>query len=158
MILPRQDRTYTQFKRIMEYLTNGQQFPMVCTLIDHRNDINIFKTMQCSTYVWNILMLHVFLWLIRVQTMENCFRYVFYHNTDSFDVYFYRSISQNREEKCDVMLPWKHYFWMTTKPMTMAVARRMAKNMFISTNNNFARARCFVFFFAVFAPLQHETS
>ena len=116
----------------MEYLTNGQQFPMVCTLIDHRNDINIFKTMQCSTYVWNILMLHVFLWLIRVQTMENCFRYVFYHNTDSFDIYFYWSISQNREEKCDVMLPWKHYFWMTTKPMTMAVARRMAKNVYIN--------------------------
>ena len=49
------------------------KFPMVCTLIDHRNDINIFKTMQCSTCVWNILMLHVFLWLIRVQTMEMFF-------------------------------------------------------------------------------------
>ena len=29
--------------------------------------------MQCSTCVWNILMLHVFLWLIRVQTMERFF-------------------------------------------------------------------------------------
>ena len=42
-----------------------------------------------------------------------------------------------REEKCDVMLPWQHYFWMTTKPTTKATARRSAKNdMFILTNNN----------------------
>ena len=33
------------------------------------------------------------------------------------------------------------------------------KNMFIITNNNFARAsRYFVHFFAVVAPLQHGTS
>ena len=33
------------------------------------------------------------------------------------------------------------------------------KKMFIITNNNFARAsRYFVHFFAVFAPLRHETS
>ena len=66
----------------------------------------------------------------------------------------------NREEKCDVTLPWKHYFWMTTKPTTTATARRTAKNnMFILTNNNFARAsRYFVHFFAVVAPLRHETS
>jgi len=46
---------------------------------------------------------------------------------------------------------------MTTKPTT---ARRTAKNnMFILTNNNFARAsRYFVPLFAVVAPLQHETS
>ena len=32
-------------------------------------------------------------------------------------------------------------------------------NLFIVTNNNFARAsRYFVHFFAVFAPLRHETS
>ena len=24
-------------------------------------------------------------------------------------------LPQDREEKCDVMLPWQHYFWMTTK-------------------------------------------
>ena len=49
---------------------------------------------------------------------------------------------------------------MTTKPTTTATARRTAKNnMFILTNNNFARAsRYFVHFFAVVAPLRHETS
>ena len=47
-----------------------------------------------------------------------------------------------------------------TKPTTTATARRSAKNdMFILTNNNFARAsRYFVHFFAVVAPLRHETS
>ena len=32
------------------------------------------------------------------------------------------------------MLPWQHYFWMTTKPMMTVTPRRTAKNnMFIST-------------------------
>ena len=39
------------------------------------------------------------------------------------------------------MLPWQHYFWMTTKPTTTATSRRTAKNnVFILTNNNFAGA------------------
>ena len=52
-------------------------------------------------------------------------------------------------EKCDVTLPWYHYFWMTTKPTTTATVRRTTKiNMFIWKNNNFARAsRYFVHFF-----------
>ena len=68
----------------------------------------------------------------------------------------------NRGEKSDVTLQWKHYFWMTTKPTTTATAtaRRSAKNdMFILTNNNFAQeSRYFVHFFAIVAPLRHETS
>ena len=49
--------------------------------------------------------------------------------------------TSNRGEKCDVTLPWWHYFWMTTNPTTTATARRTAKNnMSILTNNNFARA------------------
>ena len=57
--------------------------------------------------------------------------------------------SSNKQEKCDVTLSCQHYFWMTTKPTTKATARRSAKNdMFILTNNNFARAsRYFVHFF-----------
>ena len=51
---------------------------MVCSLIDHRNDVKMFKTLQWnhlpaargSTYVLNILT--SFLWSIRVQTIENC--------------------------------------------------------------------------------------
>ena len=63
--------------------SNGQQFCMVCTLIDHRNDVKMFKTQvepraagewfHCK--VLNILTL--FPWSIRVQTMENCCRFVF---------------------------------------------------------------------------------
>ena len=47
---------------------------------------------------------------------------------------------------------------MTTKPTTTATARRKAENnMFILTNNSFARAsRYFDHFFAVVAPLRHE--
>ena len=70
--------------------SNGQQFSMVYTLIDHRNDVKMFKTQvepraagewfHCK--VLNVLTL--FLWSIRVQTMENCCRFVFYNNTDSF--------------------------------------------------------------------------
>ena len=63
--------------------------------------------------------------------------------------------TSNRGEKCDVMLPWWHYFWMTTKPTTTATARRTAKNnMSILTNNNFGRAsRYFVHF--LLPSLQH---
>ena len=66
-------------------------------------------------------------------------------------------VHANREEKCDVTLPWWHYFWMTTKPTTTVTARRSVKNnMFILTNNNFARAsRYFVHFFVALAPLRH---
>ena len=48
----------------------------------------------------------------------------------------------------------------STISTTTATARRTAKNnMFIITNNNFVRAsRYFVHFFAVVAPLRHETS
>ena len=70
--------------------SNGQQFSMVYTLIDHRNDVKMFKTQvepraagewfHCK--VLNILTL--FLWSIRVQTMENRCRFVFYNNIDSF--------------------------------------------------------------------------
>ena len=53
--------------------TNRQQFSIVCTLIDHRNDVKMFKTLQWnhssaargSTWVLNIWT--SFLWSIRVQ-------------------------------------------------------------------------------------------
>ena len=70
--------------------SNGQQFSMVCTLIDHRNDVKMFKTQvepraagewfHCK--VLNILTL--FLWSIRVQTKENFCRFVVDNNIDSF--------------------------------------------------------------------------
>ena len=36
--------------------------------------------------------------------------------------------NQEREEKCDVTLPWQHYFWMKTKPTMTETTRRTAKN------------------------------
>ena len=53
-------------------LTNKQQFCMVCTLIDRRNDIRMFKKRFGFTS----------------QTMENCCRFVFYNNIDSFHAPF----------------------------------------------------------------------
>ena len=65
-------------------------------------------------------------------------------------------VHANREEKCDVTLPWWHYFWMTTKPTTTVTARRSVKNNMFILTNNFARAsRYFVHFFAVVVPLRH---
>ena len=51
------------------------------------------------------------------------------------------------------MLPWQHYFLMTTTPTATATARRTTKNdMFILTNISFARASLyFVRFLAVVA-------
>lgn len=86
-------------------LTNRQQFSMICTLIDHRNDIWIFKTqveprttgelLQCK--VLNILT--SCLYSIRVLTMENCCRIVFHNNVNSFDVHFCWGFSENRAHK-----------------------------------------------------------
>ena len=43
--------TYTEMdiktaNHLLFQKTNRQQFSMVCTLIDHRNDIKMFKTLQ----------------------------------------------------------------------------------------------------------------
>ena len=55
---------------------------MVYTVIDHRNDV-----IKCSKLKWNLVSLQSFehfmasfLWCTRVQTMENCGRFVFYNN------------------------------------------------------------------------------
>ena len=63
-------------------LANRQQFSMVCTLVEHRNDVKLFKTqvegewIRCK--VLNILT--SFLCSIR----ENSCRFVFYNNVDNF--------------------------------------------------------------------------
>ena len=71
-------------------IANRQQFSLVCTLIDHTNDLKTFKTkvepraagewFPCK--VMNILT--SFLWSIRVQTVENCCGFVFNNNINSF--------------------------------------------------------------------------
>ena len=72
----------------------------------------------------------------------------------------------NREEKCDVTLPWYEHFWMTTIYRELKQRRwrrqRKGKKVLIGLdwqNNNFARAsRFFAHFLAVVARLRHETS
>ena len=51
--------TYTEMdiktaNHLLFQKTNRQQFSMVCTLIDHRNDIKMFKTLQ-----WNHSQFHL---------------------------------------------------------------------------------------------------
>ena len=61
-----------------------------CTLIDHRNDVQMFKTQvePRAADEWfhcNVLnILTSFLWSISVQTIENCCRLFFYNNSHSF--------------------------------------------------------------------------
>ena len=81
-------RNFEQLKertRKVLVITNRQQYFMVCTLIDHRNDVNVFKTLQwkhepqSSGFTYKVLkMLTSFLWSIGVQPMKNCCRFVFY--------------------------------------------------------------------------------
>ena len=52
-------KTYTEMdmktaNHLLFQKTNRQQFSMVCTLIDHRNDIKMFKTLQ-----WNHSQFHL---------------------------------------------------------------------------------------------------
>lgn len=65
------------------YLTNQQQFSMLCTIINHRNDIIIFKT-QVKPFWHHWLSL----WSITVQTIEHFCWFVFYNNIRSFDLHF----------------------------------------------------------------------
>ena len=70
-------------------LTHRKQFSMVCNLIDHRNKVKMFKTqveprVAREWFYFKVLnILTSFLWLIWVQTMENCCRF-FYNNINSF--------------------------------------------------------------------------
>ena len=104
------------------HLTNQQQFSMVCTLINHRNDVNMFKPQvepwalgewfYCK--VLNILSSwQPFYCSMRVQTMENCCCFVFYNNIDNFDVHFYWNFLENseceKEKNCILTItsfPW----------------------------------------------------
>ena len=68
--------------------------------------------------------------------------------------FFCLAIQRRSVMSCDCGIT---FFWMTTKPTTMVMERRSAKNnMILLTNNKFARY--FVHFFAVVAPLRHGTN
>ena len=88
-------------------LTNRQQFSIVCrTLTNYRNDVKVFKTKVESqaTGEWfyckilNILTL--FLWSIRVQTMENFLSICFFTITLTvFDDHSSRPISDREVDR-----------------------------------------------------------
>ena len=59
------------------YLTNQQQFSMLCTMKWHHNFQNSSRTILAS-----------FLWSISVQTIEHFSWFVFYNNIRSFDLHF----------------------------------------------------------------------
>ena len=106
------------------HLTNQQQLSVVCTLINHRNDVNMFKHQvepwamgewfYCK--VLNILSSwQPFYWSMRVQTMEkNCCWFVFYNNIDNFDVHFYWNFLENSacEEEKNKLHPHHHIISM----------------------------------------------
>ena len=113
------------FQSQLFILTNWQQFFMVCTLINHRNDVKLFKT-QVEQWVigewfhYKILnFLTSFLSSMRVQTLEIVVNLFFYNDMDSFDVHFHWRFSENltharkRKTNCATItsFPWSSLFW-----------------------------------------------
>ena len=91
-------------------LTHRQQFSIVCTLIDHRNDVKMFTTHVepraagewfhspffniLTSFLWSIwVQARVLLWLL-VQAMENCCRFFF--TLTVFVVHFRWLFAENR--------------------------------------------------------------
>ena len=87
--------------RICVETTNQQQFSMVCTLIDHRSDVNMFKTQvePRTTGEWfhckvlDILM--SCLWSIRVKPWKIVVDLFFTITFYSYDIHFHWSFSEN---------------------------------------------------------------
>ena len=82
-------------------LKNRQQFSVVCTLINHRNDFKIFKTQvepQTAGEYFHCKVLTSLLWSMRVQIMENGCRFAFHNNIllTVFDVHFLWFVSEHR--------------------------------------------------------------
>ena len=80
---------------------------MFCILLDRRNDVKMFKNQveprsagEWFHYkVFNIMT--SFLWSLRVHTVENCCRFVFYNDIDSLYVYFcWRFSARKRKTNC----------------------------------------------------------
>ena len=102
------------------HLKKRPQFSIVYTFIDHRNDV--IKSVQNSsgtTSSRRVVSLQSFehfmasfLWSIRVQTMENCSRFVFYN-----DIYFQfpaKFLGKSRARRGDVFLVVFRIFALTT--------------------------------------------
>ena len=80
---------------------------MVYTLIDHRNDVS--KNVQNSSGTKRS-MFDVIFWSIRVQTIENCCRFVFLTLTDltSISVKFLGKSRMRKREK-QIAPPSRHF-------------------------------------------------
>ena len=91
------------------HLTNGPQFSMVYTLIDHRNDV-----IKCSKLQGFEHFVASFLWSIRVQTMENCGRFVFYSNI----YFFYEKTRRTKQPALRDMLRHFHGLYSHTPQLS----------------------------------------
>ena len=96
-----------------------------CTLIDHRNDVQMFKTQvePRAADEWfhsNVLnILTSFLWSISVQTIENCCRLFFYNNSHCFFrpfplKFLGKSRAQEREKQIEP--PSRHFHGLYSYP------------------------------------------
>ena len=89
---------------------------MVCNPTDYRNDVKMFKTQKEWFHCKVLHILTSFLWSIRVQTMENCCRFVFYNNIDRFSrpfplTFLGKSRAQVRgKQNCATITSlWRHF-------------------------------------------------
>ena len=105
------------------HLTDRAQFSMVCSLINHGNDISrlnmiIAMTSKCSKLKWNrewfhwkvLNILTSLLWSIRVETMESCWPFVFCccNNLDGFELVVFRKDASAEKYKLQYKLPHHH--------------------------------------------------
>ena len=102
-------------KHLIKKLTNCQQFFMVCTLIDHRNDVKMFNNQEEPRAAGEWFHCKVFwpFWSVRVQTMKIVFDLFFYNSIGSFwrplPLKFLRKSWARKKEK-----KWRNYHFIST--------------------------------------------
>ena len=111
-------------------INKSNQFPMVCSSIDYRNDVKMIKTQEEWFHCKVLYILTSFLWSIRAQTMENCCRFVFfYNNIDRFShpfplKFLGKSRAQVREKQ--IAPPSRHI--VTSFPWSVLLSREKSLN------------------------------
>ena len=113
---------------------------MFCILLDRRNDVKMFKNQveprsagEWFYYkVFNIMT--SFLWSLRVHTVENCCRFVFYNDIDSLDVYFcWRFSARKRKQIAPPLRHFHRLYSYRTKLFTNQRARN--RSVIVKTSN-----------------------
>ena len=113
---------------------------MFCILLDRRNDVKMFKNQveprsagEWFHYkVFNIMT--SFLWSLRVHTVENCCRFVFYNDIDSLDVYFcWRFSARKRKTNCATIASFPSSVLLSNKALYHQRARN--RSVIVKTSN-----------------------